>query len=76
MTGQETARSGEQDAPCPVPECANGYVRVSLIVERTAYGHGEKFVRFEDFQCDECGGLGRVPTPSLPPGSSPAGEPS
>jgi hypothetical protein len=58
----------ENAAACPVPECSNGYVRVPLVVERINYGSTEKFVRFDDFQCDECGGLGRVPTRVIPPG--------
>lgn len=57
----------ENAAACPVPECSNGYVRVPLVVERINYGSTEKFVRFDDFQCDECGGLGRVPTRVIPP---------
>lgn len=64
-----TEHTAENDAACPVPECSDGYVRVPVISERVMYGHTERFAAFEDFQCDECGGLGRVPRWSvLPPG--------
>ncbi len=44
--------SAENDAPCPVPECEGGYIRLPVVVERTMYGHTEKFVEFDSYQCE------------------------
>lgn len=59
--------NAEKEAPCPVPECDGGYIRVPLIVERTMFDHRERFVEFDSIPCAECRGLGRITRP-LPPG--------
>lgn len=60
----------EKDQPCPVPECSDGYVRVAVLVQRRNYGHTETFARMDDVQCDECGGMGRVPRTTFSPGAT------